>query len=46
MAFIGVKMMHSIVAEGMAYSPDKAQVIKSAAINLSETTAKELALAY
>ncbi|UJF33531.1 NAD(P)H-dependent oxidoreductase [Paenibacillus hexagrammi] len=44
MGFIGVEMVDSIVAEGMAYAPDKAQEIKEAAISLSENAAKALAL--
>ncbi|MCI3927084.1 NAD(P)H-dependent oxidoreductase [Paenibacillus sp. TRM 82003] len=44
MGFIGVQMLDSIVAEGMAYAPDNAQTIKSTAIRLAESAAKELAV--
>jgi FMN-dependent NADH-azoreductase len=45
MTFIGVQMLDSVIAEGMAYAPDKAEDIKNAAIQLGEAAAKELAFA-
>lgn len=43
MSFLGIDMMESIIAEGMAYSPEKADEIKLAAIYLSQSAAKVMA---
>ncbi len=43
MGFLGIDMMDSIIAEGMSYSPDKADEIKLAAIRMSQSAAKEMA---
>lgn len=45
MGFIGINMLDSIVAEGMAYAPEKADEIKQVAISLCGPAAKELATA-
>jgi FMN-dependent NADH-azoreductase len=44
MGFIGVDMLDSIIAEGMAYDPTNAEAIKQAAIELSQQAASALAL--